>query len=99
MVLDFKFGHRATTSLSTHIAAAEENWRMASYILKIGLDLYPRIIFTFFQMAWHLMWLLSHYKPQIIAKESPSNELPFLLLLQSYAVNYSYLTVDPQIYS
>lgn len=46
-----------------------------------------------------LMWLLSHYKPQIIAKESPFNELPFLLLLQSYAVNYSYLTVDPQIHS
>lgn len=97
MVPELKFGHRATTSLSTRIAAAEGNWGMASYALKIALYRYPSIIITFFlpKNMTLLTWLLRHYKPKTIAKEAPPNELLFLVLLYSYAVNDSYLTVYP----
>lgn len=53
MIPELKFGHRATTPLSTPIAAADRNWGMASYVLKTALYLSSSIIFTFFSSKRH----------------------------------------------
>lgn len=83
---ELKFGHRSATSLSTHILAADRNWGMASYVLKIALHLSTSIIFIIFlpNNMTLLTQFLRHYKPQTLKQPHT----------MSYSSYYYYLVMQ-----